>query len=455
MSEILVVDDERSMRELLEIMLGQAGERVRTASSVAEAGGLIEERKPDLVISDLRMKGGSGLDLLRQTKQLHPDVEFIVVTAFATDETAIRALKMGAYDYVTKPFQVDEMRVVVQRALERQRLLRENVSLRQELSTQRGYADIVGRTPRMQEIYRLIDQAAPTRANVLITGESGTGKDLVARAIHAKSDRHDKPFVPIDCASIPESLLEGELFGHARGAFTGAVADRAGLFELADTGTAFLDEIGEVPSKLQVKLLRVIQERSLKRLGESKDRTVDVRLVAASNRDLEKEVEAGSFRQDLFFRLNVIRIHLPPLRQRRDDIPELVRHFVSKICEQEECAPPVVLNEALDALMTYDFPGNVRELQNMVERAVALAGNRPVGPELFTEHMDRGQALAAPGPDTFPAEGIDLDALLAETERRLIRRALVAAGGVKKEAARLLGLSFRSLRYRIDKLGME
>jgi two-component system response regulator PilR (NtrC family) len=458
MSQILVVDDERSMREFLEILLTKEGEAVRTARNAAEALERIEQQLPELVITDLRMKGGSGLDLLRRVKQQHPEVEFLVITAFGTDDTAVEALKMGAYDYVTKPFQVDELKVVVQRALERQRLLRENVFMRAELSSRYDFGNLVGKGPRMQEVYRLIEQVAPTRANVLITGESGTGKELVARALHFRSERRDHPFVAIDCGSIPETLMESELFGHAKGAFTGATSDRRGLFELAAGGTAFLDEVGEVPLGLQVKLLRVLQERSLKRLGDGRDRPVDVRLVAATNRDLEQLVAAGGFRQDLFFRLNVIRIHLPPLRQRREDIAELVRHFVAKICKQEQCPAPVVLGEALEALQAYDFPGNVRELENMVERAVALAGNRPIGPELFTEHMERGPTPgdgAGPVQQRLLDEGVELDAVLAGVERQLIEQALQRSGGVKKDAARLLGITFRSLRYRLAKLGMD
>ncbi len=455
MSEILVVDDERSMREFLEIMLAREGAEVRSASNVTEAMELIGRRVPDLVITDLKMKGGTGLDLLRQAKQRHPGVEFIVITAFGKDETAIEALKMGAYDYVTKPFSVDEIRVVVRRALERQRLLHENVRMRAELTSRYDFGNLVGKSPRMQDLYRLIEQVAPTRANVLITGESGTGKELVARAIHFRSERRDGPFVPIDCGSIPGQLMESELFGHARGAFTGAAVDRKGLFELADRGTAFLDEIGEIPVELQVKLLRVIQERSFKRLGDGVDRRVDVRLVAASNRNLEEEVERGRFREDLYFRLNVIRIHLPPLRRRREDIADLVRHFAAKVAGEEDRPAPAVLAEAIDALMVYDFPGNVRELQNMVERAMALGGDRPIGAELFTDHMRRGPSDAHLNMEDFPEKGLDLDGVLAAAERKLIHKAMQASGGVKKEAARLLGVSFRSLRYRLAKLEME
>jgi two-component system response regulator PilR (NtrC family) len=450
MTEIIVTDDERSMREFLEILLGKEGYTVRSAPSMSKTLALMDEQAPDLVITDLKMKGGSGLDLLKEIKTRKPDVEVLVITAFATTETAIEALKLGAYDYITKPFQVDEIRVVVQRALERQRLLRENLRMRAELTGRYDYGNLVGKSTRMQEVYRLIEQVAPTRSNVLVTGESGTGKELVARALHLRSTRADQAFVPIDCASIPAQLMESELFGFIKGAFTGAATDRQGLFELADGGTVFLDEIAEVPASVQVKLLRVLQERSIKRLGEGRDRPVDVRLVAATNRDIDEEVRQGTFREDLFFRLNVIRIHLPPLRERREDIPELTRHFIKKVSKEEGHAEPIVLTEALEELGNYDFPGNVRELLNLVERAVALSSGRPVGPEVFRQHLHQG-AEPFPASADLPEEGVDLEEVMASVERKLLEQALRRANGVKKEAARLLGISFRSFRYRLMK----
>ncbi len=455
MSEILIVDDERSMREFLEIFCQQDGWSTRSASGVKEALKLFDDKEPKLVITDLKMKGPGGLELLKAIKKRNPAVEVIVVTAFATDATAMEAIKLGAYDYIQKPFQVEEIRVVMQRALERQRLLRENVTMRVELTGRYDFFGMVGRSPRMQEVYRLIEQVAPSKSTVVISGESGTGKELVARAIHFRSTRNKAPFVPIDCSSIPETLLESELFGHQRGAFTGATADRKGLFELAEGGTVFLDEIAEVPAPVQVKLLRVLQERKVRRLGEGKDRPVDVRLVAATNRDLESEVAEGRFREDLFYRLNVIRIHLPALRERLDDVPDLVRHFVAKLCAEAEDPPSMVLDEALDALRAYDFPGNVRELENLVERAVALGGHRPLGAELFVDHLKRRSAEVDLGDLVLPEEGIELDSILAGVERKLINQALVLSGGTKKDAAKLLGISFRSIRYRVLKLGME
>jgi len=333
MTEIIVTDDQRSMREFLEILLSKEGYAVRSAPGMSKALALMDEKVPDVVITDLKMKGGSGLDLLKEIKNRAPDVEVVVITAFATTETAIEALKLGAYDYITKPFQVDEIRVVVQRALERQRLLRDNLRMRAELTGRYDYGSLVGKSPRMQEVYRLIDQVAPTRSNVLVTGESGTGKELVARALHLRSPRAEAAFVPIDCASIPTQLMESELFGYVKGAFTGASADRQGLFELADSGTVFLDEIAEIHPSIQVKLLRVLQERSVKRLGEGRDRPVDVRLVAATNRDIDEEVRRGTFRESRTDRLDrgvrgALLLRLPRQRTRAHEHRGAGRGFV-------------------------------------------------------------------------------------------------------------------------------
>ncbi|NMB76968.1 MAG: sigma-54-dependent Fis family transcriptional regulator [Myxococcales bacterium] len=452
MSQILVVDDDRSMREMLEIFFAREGFSVRTAESLPAALDLLADQPADLVITDLKMKGGSGLDLLREVRTRHPATEVILITAYATTETAVSALQLGAYDYVTKPFQMNEMKVVVQRALERRRLLSENLRMRAELAGGYDFGRLIGKSPRMQEVYRLIDLVAPTRSNVLVTGESGTGKELVARAIHLRSPRHDGPFVPIDCASIPPALMESELFGARRGAYTGAYTDRQGLFELADGGTAFLDEVGDIPLDLQVKLLRVIQERTVRRLGDSRDRPVDVRVVAATHRDVEGLVSSGKLREDLFFRLNVVRIHLPPLRERREDIPALARHFVEQIAHAENRPPPALLPEAVQRLCTQPLPGNVRELHNLIERAMALSGGGALGPDLF----DPAQGTPDPCvPTEVPENGLALDEVLGSIERRLLEAALRRAGGVRKEAAKLLRISFRSMLYRLKKHRME
>ena len=453
MGKILVVDDERSMLQMLEILFKEAGWEVRSAGSVVEAMDMLRKFEPDVVITDVRMKGTSGLELLKALKTDHPYTEAIVITAYASDNNALEALRLGAYDYVAKPFDVEELKVVASRALERRRLLQENLRMKAELQRGLPGTELVGSSARMQEVYRTIERVAPTRANVLITGESGTGKEVAARAIHRLSPRASGPFVPIDCAAIPANLMESELFGTVKGAFTGATADRAGLFELASGGTVFLDEVGEIPLELQVKLLRVLEQRTVRRLGDSRDRNIDVRVVAATNRDLEQLVREGLFRQDLFFRLNVVHLYLPPLRERKTDIKPLARHFARQLARQENCKEPLLLPETFAALESYDFPGNVRELKNIIERVVALSGGRPIDAEMVRTNLSTSRRLFDT-PD-LPPEGIDLEKVLDEQERKLLLQALRQAGGVKTKAAELLRLSFRSFRYRLKKLGLE
>ena len=452
-ARILVVDDERSMQEFLEIFLRSEGYEVATAGDVASARAHVEGNDFDVVITDVQMPDGSGIDLLHSVHDTSPDTVVIVITAFASTETAIAAMKQGAYDYITKPFKVDEMRIVVEKALEKKLLSAENKRLRSELRSHERDRSIVGNSPVMQRVYDLVAQVADTKANVLVTGESGTGKEMVARAIHQGGERRDKPFVVVNCAAIPENLLESELFGHVKGAFTGAVQSKAGLFEVADGGTLFLDEVGELPAPLQVKLLRAIQEKSFRRVGGTADQSADVRIVAATNRRLDEEVQAGRFREDLYYRLNVIEIPLPPLRERPDDVALLVDHFVAKY--RDELGKPIegCSEAALEKLLTYSFPGNVRELENVIERAVALSRE----PIIQLESLPPA-VLDPAGParqSRIPAEGVNLDQLMEDYERSLLLEALGPAGGVKKKAAQLLGISFRSFRYRCEKLGID
>jgi two-component system response regulator PilR (NtrC family) len=399
------------------------------------------------------MPDGSGIDLLHQVHAQSPDSVVVVITAFASTETAIAAMKQGAYDYITKPFKVDEIRIVVEKALEKKLLAAENRRLRSELRSHERDRSIVGNGPALQRVFELIAQVADAKANVLVTGESGTGKEMVARAIHQGGERRDKPFVVVNCAAIPENLLESELFGHVKGAFTGAVASKAGLFEVAHGGTLFLDEVGELPPPLQVKLLRAIQEKTFRRVGGTADQRADVRIVAATNRRLEAEVQAGRFREDLYYRLNVIEIPLPPLRERRDDVPLLVAHFIEKYARELGREVSGCSQETLEKLLAYPFPGNVRELENVIERAVALTRDRVLRPDSLPP------SLLAPAPvaraQRIPPEGVNLEALLAEYEKSLLLEALVPARGVKKKAAQLLGISFRSFRYRCEKLGLD
>jgi two-component system, NtrC family, response regulator PilR len=455
MSRILVVDDERSMREFLEILLRKEGYEVATAGDVDGALLALESDDYDLVVSDIQMPGKSGLDLLKAIRDVQSDALVVMITAFATTETAIAAMKEGAYDYVTKPFKVDEIKLVIQKALEKKVLSTENARLRSELRSERRERPLVGNSGAMQQVYEMVGGIASTKTNVLIVGESGTGKELVARAIHSESDRADAAFVALNCAAIPENLLESELFGHVKGAFTGAVGNKAGLFESADGGTLFLDEVGELSLPLQVKLLRAIQEKTIRRVGGTSDRRVDVRILAATNRRLEDEVAAGRFREDLYYRLNVIQLELPPLRDRMEDLPLLVHHFVEKFAR--ELAKPLrgVSDEAMARLRAHAWPGNVRELENGIERAVALSRSEWIEAESLPPALGHAAEERHGGPQALPEGRVDLDNLVADYERGLLLHALARAGGVKKRAAHFLGISFRSFRYRLEKLGLD
>ena len=452
-ARVLIVDDERSMQEFLEIFFRREGYDVTTASDVASATLCLENDDYDLLISDMQMPDGSGLDLLRVVRASCEDTVTIMITAFATTDSAIAAMKDGAYDYITKPFKVDEIRLVVEKALEKKLLASENQRLRSELRVQKRKRQIIGTSSVMQRVYDFISQVADTRINVLVSGASGTGKELVARAIHDQSDRADKPFVAINCGAIPENLLESELFGHVRGSFTGAVSNKEGLFEAADNGSLFLDEIGELSMPLQVKLLRVLQEKSIRRVGGTSDRSVNVRLISATNRRLDEEVGAGRFREDLFYRLNVMEIPLPTLAERREDIPLLVSHFVEKFSKEIGKAELPLEAEALEKLMVYDYPGNVRELENVVERAVALSRGESITIDAFPDTILRRQGVSYSCQITD--KGVDLEDLVNNYERSLIGEAMRASGSVKKRAAQLLGISFRSFRYRFEKLGLD
>jgi two-component system response regulator PilR (NtrC family) len=452
-ARILVVDDEQSMREFLEIFFRREGFEVVTTGDVDSALIAIESDDFDVVISDVKMPGRSGLDLLQAVKEISPETIVIMITAFATTETAIAAMKQGAYDYITKPFKVDELRLVVEKALEKKLLTLENRRLRTELRSQLKNRSLVGTSPAMQKVYDLIGQVAGTKTNVLISGDSGTGKELVARAIHDQSERRDRPFVAVNCGAIPENLLESELFGHVKGAFTGAVQNKAGLFEMADEGTLFLDEVAELPPPLQVKLLRVIQDKTLRRVGGTSDHRVDVRIVAATNRKLEEEISSGRFRDDLYYRLNVIQITIPPLRERMEDVPLLIQHFVEKYAAEAGKWVQGIDNAATERILAYDFPGNVRELENVIERAVALCPDGVIELETLPPTIldpKRGETKSL-----LPVGGGNLDEMMNDFERSLLGEAMERCGGVKKKAAALLGISFRSFRYRFEKLGLD
>jgi two-component system response regulator PilR (NtrC family) len=453
-ARILVVDDEPSMRELLTILLRRAGYEAEAVPGGEAALARLDAHRFDLVITDLTMPGLDGMELLRRVQQ-RPDPPLVVmITAFATTETAVQAMKLGAYDYLVKPFDVEQIQVVVRRALERVDLRSENQRLRDELRNVSRLEGMVGRSAAMQKVFELVRRVAPSRTNVLIRGESGTGKELVARALHRLSDRQGGPFVAVNCGAIPESLMESELFGHVRGAFTGAAAAREGVFVAARGGTLFLDEIGELGLPMQVKLLRALQERSIRPVGGDRELEVDCRVVAATNRDLEAAIEAGVFRSDLYFRLDVVQVVLPPLRHRPEDVPLLVERCFERLNRELRRDLQGIAPEALEWFLHHDYPGNVRELENLVERAVALES----GPMLTAANLPQRAALARPSGAALPElpdDGLDLDQAVAELERHLIVAALHRTGGVRKAAAKLLRVSFRSLRYRLEKLGIE
>ena len=449
MSRLLVVDDERSMRELLEILLGNAGHEVELAVDAASALRAFEARAHDLVLTDLMLGRSSGIDVLCAVKAKSPATEVIVMTAYSTTEGAIQAMKLGAYDYVTKPFKVDELQLLVQKALEKRALTRDNAILRGQLDERTRYEGLVGHGPAMQAVYALLAKVAPARTTVLITGESGTGKELVARALHARSPRAKEQFVPVNCGAIPEGLIESELFGHLKGAFTGAQGAKEGLFQAAHGGTLFLDEVGELPVAMQVKLLRVLQERRIRPVGSTEDSEVDVRLIAATNRDLPAEVRTGRFREDLYYRLNVIQVRVPPLRERREDIVQLGEHFLRRFAAEHGRGELRLSREAKRRLDEYAFPGNVRELENLIERAVTLSEGQEVTVDALPPPL-RAPAPALSGEGPLPI-GFSLEEHVASLEKELIDRALAQAGGNKTNAAALLGLTFRQLRHRLKK----
>jgi two-component system, NtrC family, response regulator PilR len=454
-ARILVCDDEAGLREMLEVLLRRAGYEVET---VDRCQGAIErlqsDQSYDLVISDLAMPDGSGMQVLEAAKRRDDALQVIMITAFATTEQAVEAMRLGAYDYVQKPFKNSELLAQIEKALEKRSIVHENRALRAQVASGFKLGDLIGKGPRMRAVMELVRRVASGRSSVLITGESGTGKEVVARALHQTGERAPNPFVTVNCGALPESLMESELFGHEKGAFTGASGKKDGLFRAAHGGTLLLDEVGELPTPLQVKLLRVLQERKVRPVGGEQEIEVDVRVLAATNRDVEQAVREGSFRQDLFYRLNVIRIQLPPLRERVEDIPMLAQHFLQKHSALEGKRLSFSA-EALSFIAQQPYPGNVRELENVVERAVALA-TEPyvVRRDLLLDASEDTTATPAKALQVLPPDGVDLDAQLGSLERDMLLQALERTGGNRTYAAKLLRMSLRSLRYRLAKYGL-
>jgi DNA-binding NtrC family response regulator len=444
---VLVVEDEEKLRRVVELQLVTSGFEVDKAATAEEGLKLVD--RADLVLTDLRLPNMDGIEFLGQIRRQNGQVPVVMMTAYGSVETAVESMKAGATDFLLKPFSLDHLMQVVHKALEMRALRDENRKLKEELGRRYEYDNIIGRSEPMQEIFATIERVAPSRATVLLAGESGVGKDLIARAIHFHSPRRDRPLVKINCTAIPENLMESELFGYEKGAFTGATASKPGKFEQADTGTVFLDEIGDVPGVIQVKLLRILQEREFERLGSNVTRHIDVRVVAATNQDLRAALEQGTFREDLYYRLNVVPINIPPLRERKQDIPFLANHFVRKLAPDAGREVDGITEAAMARLMNYHWPGNVRELENVIERGLVLCR----GKELDTEDikLEMAPRPRAQNDQHFLPEGLTLD----QYEQEIIREALRRADGNKSQAARILGLTRNALRYRLTQMGME
>ena len=453
---ILVVDDERSMRELLAIVLQREGYDVLLAENGRAAIETLEREPVDLLISDIKMPDMSGVEVLRAAKRVDHDILGIMITAFASTETAVEAMRLGACDYLSKPFDIDLLKMKVREKVENRQLRQENVLLKRTLGLTHEFSNIIGRSEAMLEVFKMIETVARTSSTILLTGESGTGKGLVAQAIHFHSLRREKPMVSLNCCAMPESLLESELFGHMRGAFTSADTNKKGLLEVAEKGTIFLDEIGEMSAVMQVKLLRVLQERRFRRVGGLEEVQADIRVIAATNQDLTKAVAEGRFREDLYYRINVIPITLPPLRDRREDIPLVAEHFLSKYAEQMSKAVAAISHEAMKMLIKHSWPGNIRELENVIERAVALEATPTILVESLPPAIRGGRPRnIAASPEALPEIGFDLEAHVKEVERGYLAQALQRSGGVQVKAADLLGMSFRSFRYYVKKYNLR
>jgi DNA-binding NtrC family response regulator len=454
METILIIDDEKSLLDLLSVVFKKEGYAVKSALSAAAGFEILAKEEVDLVVTDIKMPGADGMDVLRYARENLPDLPVVLITAYGSIAQAVEALKAGALDYVVKPFDVEELKIIVGRGLASRRLKQENILLKRNLKDRYGFEQMIGKSRPMQEIYILIEKVASTDSTVLITGESGTGKEMAARAIHLQGARRDHAFVSINCAALPENLLESELFGHVRGSFTGAVSDKKGMFELAQHGTLFLDEVGEMSPWTQVKVLRALQERKVRRVGGADEIPVDVRIIAATNQDLKKRIQEGKFREELFYRLNVISIDMPPLRKRVEDIPILIAHFLQKYCDKMGKRPKRFTPDVVGLLEGYAWPGNIRELENVIERIVAIEDRETVTAACLPQEIVSPQKKKLETQELF-APGFNLTRHLDEITKKYIQEALAVTGGSLQKAAPLLGLSYRTIRYLIGKYDLN
>jgi DNA-binding NtrC family response regulator len=454
METILIIDDEKSLLDLLSVVFKKEGYAVKSALSAAAGFEILAKEAVDLVVTDIKMPGADGMDVLRYARENLPDLPVILITAYGSIAQAVEALKAGALDYVVKPFDVEELKIIVGRGLASRRLKQENILLKRDLKDRYSFEQMIGKSRPMQEIYILIEKVASTDSTVLITGDSGTGKEMAARAIHLQGARRDHAFVSINCAALPENLLESELFGHVRGSFTGAVSDKKGMFELAQRGTLFLDEVGEMSPWTQVKLLRALQERKVRRVGGADEIPVDVRIIAATNQDLKKRIQEGKFREELFYRLNVISIDMPPLRKRVEDIPILIAHFLQKYCDKMGKRPKRFTPDVVGLLEGYAWPGNIRELENVIERIVAIEDRETVTAACLPQEIVSPQKKKLETQELF-APGFNLTRHLDEITKKYIQEALSVTGGSLQKAAPLLGLSYRTIRYLIGKYDLN
>ncbi|MGA2532375.1 MAG: sigma-54 dependent transcriptional regulator [Candidatus Aminicenantales bacterium] len=454
MENVLIIDDEKSLLDLLSVVFKKEGYGVRTALSAGKAFEIFDKEDIDLVVTDIKMPEMNGMDVLRHVRETHPDMPVVMVTAYGSINQAVEALKAGALDYVVKPFDVEELKIIVGRGLAERRLRQENIQLKRDLKERYSFENMIGKSRAMQEIYTLIEKVASTDSTVLVTGESGTGKEMAARAIHFQSGRRDNQFVSINCAALPENLLESELFGHTKGSFTGAVADKKGMFEVATRGTLFLDEVGEMSPWTQVKLLRALQERKVRRVGGTEEIAVDVRIIAATNRDLKKRIQEGKFREELFYRLNVISFDMPPLRRRTEDIPLLVTFFLQKYCDKLAKKTKRLTPEVIGLLEAYAWPGNIRELENVIERIVAIEDRETVAVGCLPKEIISPQKAKPETQHSFEP-GFNLTVYLDDVAKTYVSQALVATGGSIQKAAPLLGISYRTMRYLIGKFSLN